>query len=92
MNVLFTAALFAGTAAIGLWVYVRVPRIAAVPFLPAFVAAAVGVELLSVAPVWTSSYAALYASVFGLVAPLLVVVWVGVLALLGTLRGTAGAS
>ena len=86
MNVLFTAALFAGTAAIGLWVYIRVPRLAAVPFLWAFGASAVAVQLLGVVPVWTTSYPALYASIFGVLFPLLVVVWLGMLALLGSLR------
>jgi hypothetical protein len=86
VNVLFTAALFTGTAAIGLWLHVRVPRLASLPFLWAFVGSAAGVELLGVVPVWTTSYPALYASIFGVLVPLLVAVWLGVLALLGSLR------
>lgn len=86
MNVLFTAALFSGTAAIGLWLTLRVPRLASAPVLAALVAAAVSVQALRFAPVWTSSTPALYMSVFFVLAPLLVMLWLSVIALLGAVR------
>jgi hypothetical protein len=89
VNVVFTAALFAGTAAVSGWLAVRVPRLASAPILAALVAAAVAVEILTFAPIWSGSYVALYASVFGVVFPLLVVVWLSVITLLGAMRGSA---
>ena len=86
MNVVFTAALFSATAAIAVWLRVRAPRLTSVSFVPAVIVAALSIESLSVLPVWNDSYAGLYASIFGGVFPLLLVVWLSMLAVLAKLR------
>lgn len=90
MTVLFVAALFAGTAAIAIWLHVRLPSLTPRSLVWPLVAAAVSTQLLDVVPLWTRSWLQLYASVFGELLPLLVVVWLSMLWLLSVLRDCAG--
>ena len=69
-----------------MWLCIRAPRLASVPFVPALIVAALGTESLAVLPVWNDSYVGLYASIFGGVFPLLLVVWLSIIAVLAKLR------
>lgn len=86
MTVLFVIVLFTGTAAIATWLHVRLPSLTARSLVWPMLAAAVSTQLLAVVPVWTRSWVQLYASIFGELLPLLVVVWLSMLWLLSVLR------
>jgi hypothetical protein len=86
MNVVFAAALFAGAAAIAVWVAVRFPRLAP-RSLTARVLVTLGVaQLLAFVPIEPGSYLTLYGSVFGLALPILTLAWLGAFWLLQALR------
>jgi hypothetical protein len=78
----FTTALFIATAALAMWVDRRAPRLA--PRRLFWRALLLGASLLvcGYAPVATDSYLTMYGSVFGLLAPLLIVLWLSTLWLL----------
>ena len=86
MNVAFAAAMFAGTAAIAVWIATRFPRFAPQSLIARLVIA-VGVgQLLSFIPIDTGSYFTLYGSLFGLVLPMLTLAWLGAFWLLQSVR------
>ena len=82
MIVLFTVALFVGTAALALWVDVRVPQLAPPGFKWRALFAVVMIESFSFVPMATDSYVALYVTVFGVLMPLLTAMWLSGLWLL----------
>jgi hypothetical protein len=86
---LFTSALFVGTGTIGAWIYARVRTIASAPVLAALIISGVATELLSVAPIRTDSYTAIYTTVFAELFPLLVILWLSLISLLGAARGAS---
>ena len=86
MNVAFAAAMFAGAAAIAVWIAARFPRLAPQSLTARFVVA-VGVgQLLAFIPIETGSYLTLYGSLFGLVLPMLTLAWLGAFWLLQSVR------
>jgi hypothetical protein len=86
MNVLFAAALFAGAAAIAVWIAVRFPRFSP-QSLTARLVVAVGVsQLLAFIPIDSGSYFTLYGSLFGLALPMLTLAWLGAFWLLESVR------
>jgi hypothetical protein len=86
MNVAFAAAMFAGAAAIAVWIATRFPRFAP-QSLTARLVIAVGVgQLLGFIPIDTGSYLTLYGSLFGLVLPMLTLAWLGTFWLLQSVR------
>jgi len=88
MTVVFALALFGGTAAIALWLAVRLPLGSVrTPTIP-LVTAVVATPLLTIAPVRTDTYFAIYGSVFGELVPLLVIVWLSAIWLLMFVRDT----
>jgi hypothetical protein len=74
-NVIFTAALFVGAAAIAAWIAVRFPKLAPRSVVVRAVGGLVAVALLTFAPVDASTYMTLYGTLFALLLPLLVVTW-----------------
>ncbi|MBA3844182.1 MAG: hypothetical protein H0X39_16465 [Actinobacteria bacterium] len=89
MALLFTSALFVGTGTIGAWIHLRVRRVAAAPVLAALIVSGISTELLSVAPIRTGSYSAIYTTVFAELFPLLVILWLSLISLLGAARGAS---
>jgi hypothetical protein len=78
----FTTALFVGTAVLALWVDHRVPRLAPPGFVWRAVCAGVAIMVCGFVPIATDSYVKLYGTVFGVLAPLLIVMWLTTLWLL----------
>jgi hypothetical protein len=79
---LFAAALFIGTAAIALWIDVRRPTLAPAGLRWRVLLAVVAVQACAMVPIWNTSFTALYASVFGALLPMLIVMWLTALWLL----------
>lgn len=79
---LFTTALFISTAALALWLDSRVPHLAPSGIIWRAVCVVVFVLVCGYVPVATGSYVALYGTVFGLLAPMLVGMWLSALWLL----------
>jgi hypothetical protein len=86
MTVLFTSALFAGAAAIAVWIAMRFPRLAPESVTVRLVGALVALGLLLVVPVDAGTYVSLYGTLFGLCLPALTLVWLGGFWLLQSLR------
>jgi len=86
MNVVFTSALFLGTAAIACWVVLRFPRIAPGSIIVRGVGALVSVQLLGFINVSTETTPALYVSVFALLLPALTLMWMCTVWLLQSLQ------
>jgi hypothetical protein len=86
VNIAFAAALFAGAAAIAVWIAVRFPRFAPQSLTARFVVAAGMGQLLAFVPIETGTYFALYGSLFGLVLPTLTLAWLGAFWLLQSVR------
>jgi hypothetical protein len=85
----FTGALFAGTAAVALWLFLRFPS-AAPSSVAMRTAAAIAASIaLQRIPVDASDRLHLYVSVFALMFPALVVTWITGLWLLAALRDVA---
>jgi hypothetical protein len=74
VNIVFTSCLFVATASLAAWIIVRFPSLA-----PSFRWRTVGTValagVLQVVPVWTGSYATLYASIFFVLVPVLTLAW-----------------
>jgi len=79
---LFAAALFIGTAAIALWIDVRRPTLAPKGLKWRVLLTIVAVQACAMAPIANTSFPALYASVFGLLLPMLIAMWLTALWLL----------
>jgi len=91
MVVVFALALFAGTAAIALWLSLRLPLGSArTPTIP-LTLAVVATPALALAPLRTDTYFALYGTVFGELVPLLVVVWLSAIWLMMFVRDAVAA-
>jgi hypothetical protein len=67
--------LFVGTALLAGWAYVRLPRFAPKGLALRAVLCLVTLQACTMAPVANETYLGLYASVFGLIAPLLIAMW-----------------
>jgi hypothetical protein len=91
MNLVFTSALFLGTAAIACWVVVRFPRIAPGSIVVRGVGALVSAQLLGFIHVSSASTSALYISVFVLLLPALTFMWMWMAWLLQSLQDALGA-
>jgi hypothetical protein len=79
---LFTSALFVGTAVVALWLDHRVPQLAPAQLRWRALCVIVSFFVCGYAPVATGSYLTLYATVFGVLAPLLTLMWLSSLWLL----------
>jgi hypothetical protein len=75
----FTMAFFVGTASIALWIDTRAPRLAPNRITWRAVCVVVTVSSFAFVPIVTDSYAAMYASVFGVLMPLLTAMWLSAL-------------
>ena len=82
MATLFAAALFTGTAAMALWVDVRKPSLAPNGLKWRALCAVLAIQACSMVPIANDSFQALYMSVFGLLLPMLIVMWLTTLWLL----------
>ena len=82
MATLFAAALFIGTAAIALWVDVRVPSLAPNGLKWRALCAVLAIQGCGMIPIENTSFQALYVCVFGLLLPMLIVMWLTALWLL----------
>jgi hypothetical protein len=91
MNVVFTSALFLGTAAIACWVVVRFPRIAPGSVLIRSAGALVTAQLLGSVPIASDTTPKLYVSVFALLLPALTLMWICTVWLLQSLQEALGA-
>ncbi|HEX4526594.1 MAG TPA: hypothetical protein VH108_07620 [Gaiellaceae bacterium] len=89
MTFVFAAALFAGAAVIAVWIAVRFPGLAPQSLTVRVIGTLAATQLLMLVPVDTGSYFTLYGSLFGLMLPVLTVVWLGGSWLLQSLRETA---
>jgi hypothetical protein len=90
MNVVFTSALFLGTAAIACWVVVRFPRIAPGSVIVRAVGAVATAQLLGLVPVASDTTRKLYLSVFVLLLPALTLMWMWTAWLLQSLQEALG--
>jgi hypothetical protein len=79
MAALFTALFFIGTASLALWIDTRAPGLAPNGILWRAACVVVTLFSFSFVPIVTDSYATLYASVFGLLLPLLTAMWLSAL-------------
>ena len=79
---IFTTALFIATAVLALWLDSRMPRLAPSRTIWRAVCVVVFVLVCGYVPVATGSYIALYGTVFGLLTPMLVGMWLSALWLL----------
>jgi hypothetical protein len=79
---LFTTALFVATAVLALWVDHRVPQLAPPGFIWRALCVVVTILVCGFVPIATDSYLTLYATVFGVLAPLLIAMWLSTLWLL----------
>jgi hypothetical protein len=78
----FTAALFMGTAVLALWVDTRLPQLAPRGIKMRALFTIVMLQVCAFVPIANDSYVGLYASVFGVLAPLLIAMWLSTLWLL----------
>lgn len=79
MAALFTTVLFVGTASLALWIDTRAPRLAPSGFKLRAFCVVLTMFSFTFVPIVTDSYATLYASVFGLLMPLLTAMWLSAL-------------
>jgi hypothetical protein len=86
MSVVFTTALFAGAAAIAVWLALRFPRLTPESLTVRIVGALAALALLRVVRVDAGTYMSLYVTVFGLCLPVLTLVWLGGFWLLRSVR------
>jgi len=91
MNVVFTSALFLGTAAIACWVVVRFPRIAPGSVIVRGVGALACAQLLGFIHVASDTTPKLYVSIFALLLPALTLMWMCTAWLLQSLQEALGA-
>ena len=91
MNLVFTSALFLGTAAIACWVVVRFPRIAPGSIIVRGVGVLASAQLLGFIHIATDTTPKLYVSVFVLLLPALTLMWMCTVWLLQSLQETLGA-
>jgi hypothetical protein len=82
MPTIFATTLFVGTAALALWVDMKAPQLAPPGIIWRALFAVVMLQLCSFVPVVTGSYVALYATIFGVLLPLLTAMWLSALWLL----------
>lgn len=82
MAALFTTALFLGTAALALWIDVRVPTLAPPSIRWRALFAAVMIGGFTFVPIESDTYLSLYLSVFAVLTPLLTAMWLSSLWLL----------
>jgi hypothetical protein len=82
MAALFTTTFFIGTALLALWINTRAPQLAPRGFKWRACCVALTVGSFTFVPIITDSYPALYASVFGVLMPLLTAMWLSGLWLL----------
>jgi hypothetical protein len=79
---IFTTTLFVATASLALWIDVRVPSLAPSGLKWRALFAVVMIEICGFVPIASGSYAALYGTVFGVLVPLLIAMWLSALWLL----------
>jgi len=79
MATLFATTLFIATAALALWVDVRAPQLAPAGLIWRVLFAVVMLEIAGLVPVTTHSYLSMYTSVFGMLMPLLIAMWLSAL-------------
>ena len=91
MNVVFTSALFLGTAAIACWVVVRFPRIAPGSVIVRGVGALASAPLLGVIHNASDTTPTLYVSIFASLLPALTLMWMCTAWLLQSLQEALGA-
>jgi len=91
MDVVFTSALFVGTAAIACWVVVRFPRIAPASIIIRGLGALVSAQLLGYVPISSETRPALYVTIFALLLPALTLTWLCTVWLLQGLQEALGA-
>ena len=82
----FASAMFLGTALVAAWFAVRFPKVAPPSVTARGLAPLAAAVALRLVPVDTSDWLHLYATVFGLAFPVLVVSWLSGFWLLQTLR------
>ncbi len=82
MATLFAAALFTGTAGIALWVDVRRPSLAPSGLKWRALCAVLAIQACGMIPIANDSFQGLYVSVFGMLFPMLIVMWLTTLWLL----------
>jgi hypothetical protein len=91
MVIVFTAFLFAGAASIACWVSVRFPELMPTSMAVRGVGAIASVKVLGFVNTDTNTTLKLYVSVFVLLLPALVVVWLFVLSFMQGLRDALSA-
>jgi len=91
MNLVFTSALFLGTAAIACWVVVRFPRIAPGSIIVRGAGAFASAQLLGFIHIASDTTPQLYVSVFALLLPALTLMWMCTVWLLQSLQEALGA-
>jgi hypothetical protein len=72
---LFAVALFVGTAAIALWIDVRKPSLAPDGLIWRAACAFVAIEACGMIPIANGSFLALYTSIFAVLLPMLIAMW-----------------
>ena len=82
MATLFAVALFVGTAAIALWIDVRKPSLAPNGLKWRALCAVVAIQACAIIPIANGTFLALYTSVFGVLLPMLIAMWLTTLWLL----------
>ena len=82
MAVLFTSTLFLGTAVLAVWIDLRVPSLAPAGFRWRALFAVAMLAACTFVPIANGTYVALYGTVFGVLAPLLIAMWLSALWLL----------
>jgi hypothetical protein len=91
MNLVFTSALFLGTAAIACWVVVRFPRIAPASIIVRGAGTLASAQLLGFIHIASDTTPKLYVSVFALLLPALTLMWMCTVWLLQSLTEALGA-
>jgi hypothetical protein len=79
---IFTTTLFIATASLALWIDVRAPSLAPSGLKWRALFAIVMLEICGLVPIGSASYVGLYGTVFGVLVPLLVAMWLSALWLL----------
>ncbi len=91
MSLVFTSALFLGTAAIACWIVVRFPRIAPDSVIVRAIGALACAQLLGFIPLSTDTTSQLYVSIFAFLLPALTLMWLCTAWLLQSLQSALGA-
>jgi hypothetical protein len=91
VSLVFTSALFLGTAAIAGWVVARFPKIAPESVIVRAVGALLCAQLLGFIPLSTDTMPQLYVSVFVFLLPALTMMWLCTAWLLQSLQSALGA-